>query len=220
MGERTDLLELAFQFERVGAHWEFRHGRQLAVEAYNRAVNASEKADAISKFADYMGTAPEHAVAAEAHEMALSAYKDVQMPRDKERNKAAKGHHAEMAAYHTGEFNRLSGVVTKKYGFPGFRISTTTPGKNVPLSAVDSLELKLAAIQVSTDERKKALSKGLALPDKSFPVNTPELLNHAIQSWGRCPPEKRGALKALLSKAANDLKVGSDVKARISALQA
>lgn len=83
---------------------------------------------------------------------------------------------------------------------------------------IDHLVVALAALKITQADRDDAKAKGLALSDGSFPCDSLEKLDHAIQSWGRCPPEKRAALKALMNKAANKLGAGPDVKSRIANL--
>lgn len=53
--------------------------------------------------------------------------------------------------------------------------------------------------------KARMASKGMALGDGSFRIPNVSFLRKAIQSYGRCPPEKRDALVNLVRKRARDL---------------
>lgn len=53
------------------------------------------------------------------------------------------------------------------------------------MSAIERLELKLAARKFSEKTRGKAAKRGIALPDGSFPIPDKDALRRAIQAIGR-----------------------------------
>lgn len=64
---------------------------------------------------------------------------------------------------------------------------------------------------IPTEKRKELAKKGHTLKgSESYPIETEGDLDNAYQSWGRCKPEDRPALKKLLLKEARRLKVSQD----------
>jgi hypothetical protein len=76
-------------------------------------------------------------------------------------------------------------------------------------TGIELLELKLAAAAKSISQRQrdswKAKGYTLSKTDDSFPIPNVDYLKRAIQSFGRCPPAKRAALKAHIKARANAL---------------
>jgi hypothetical protein len=88
----------------------------------------------------------------------------------------------------------------------------------------DEMLVALAAATISADQREEWRKKGYTLPDGSYPIPDTTYLKKAIQSYGRCPPSKRAALKAHIIKRAKalgvdvgNLKAGSDIWPNVGA---
>lgn len=62
--------------------------------------------------------------------------------------------------------------------------------------ADDSPAVELASANISQGQRDKMQSQGATMNDGSFPIPSVKFLRKAIQSFGRCPPDKRDALVA------------------------
>lgn len=75
---------------------------------------------------------------------------------------------------------------------------------------------------VSTDERQSLASSGHTFQSSnggtSYPIANLSDLDHAIQSYGRCPEPDRPALKRYLAKEAKRLNASQDVLDRIDGL--
>jgi hypothetical protein len=67
------------------------------------------------------------------------------------------------------------------------------------------MAIELAAANISQNQRDRWASQGVTLGDKSFPIPSVAFLRRAIQSFGRCPPDKRQALVAHIRKRAKAL---------------
>lgn len=79
------------------------------------------------------------------------------------------------------------------------------PGQQViSLSAVNASPIELAAANISAAQRKKYMQAGqtMSKTDGSFPLLNMNWVHKAVQSYGRCPPEKRDALVARIRAAA------------------
>jgi hypothetical protein len=70
---------------------------------------------------------------------------------------------------------------------------------------VMSNTIELAAANISQSQRDRWKSDGVTLQDGSFPIPSVAFLRRAIQSFGRCPPEKRSALVAHIRRRAKAL---------------
>jgi hypothetical protein len=67
------------------------------------------------------------------------------------------------------------------------------------------MSIDLAAANISQGQRDKFQSQGVTMGDGSFPIPSVLYLRKAIQSYGRCPPDKRQALVAHIKKRADAL---------------
>lgn len=63
----------------------------------------------------------------------------------------------------------------------------------------------IASFAVSDEKREEAKKKGHALPDGSFPINTPEDLRKAIQAYGRAEESKKAKVRRHIVKRARAL---------------
>lgn len=70
----------------------------------------------------------------------------------------------------------------------------------------------------TAEERRRLHSEGKTMPDGSYPVETLADLDNAIAAYGRCPEDKRAALKSYLHRRAAALSAGDDVISRIDSL--
>jgi hypothetical protein len=75
----------------------------------------------------------------------------------------------------------------------------------------------LAAATISTDQREEWRKKGVTLPDGSYPIPNVQFLRKAMQSFGRCPPSKREALRRHIQKRARELGVDISDSAIVAA---
>jgi hypothetical protein len=83
-------------------------------------------------------------------------------------------------------------------------LTGTPPAAQGEEQTVESeIEVKRA---VSTDKRRELAKRGMAMPDESYPMETIGDLANAIKAYGRCPEEKRPALRKLIVRNARRLK--------------
>lgn len=73
------------------------------------------------------------------------------------------------------------------------------------MTALQRIEVALAAKNISTALRQKFKGQGVTLDDGSYPIPNKDYLRRAIQSYGRCPPEKRAELRAHIMRRAKAL---------------
>jgi len=130
---------------------------------------------------------------------------------------ASSQQHAPFVAHVTAAYGRAAADLsfTGPVVFDALRVAIGETSIDIPLTgppatqeeeAVDTdsdLEVKR---EVSDAKREKLADQGKALPDKSYPMETIGDLANAIKAYGRCPEEKRPALRKLIVRNARRLK--------------
>jgi 2'-5' RNA ligase len=95
--------------------------------------------------------------------------------------------------------------------FDALRVAIGETSTDIPLTGSPATE-KEESVEpevkraVSSAEREKLAKQGQAMPDESYPMKTIGDLANAIKAYGRCPEEKRPALRKLIVRNAQRLK--------------
>jgi len=130
---------------------------------------------------------------------------------------ASNQQHAPFIAHVTAGYGRAAADLsfTGPVVFDALRVAIGEISTDIPLTGPPATEGKEAVDtdsdlevkrEVSTAKREKLADQGKALPDKSYPMETIGDLANAIKAYGRCPEEKRPALRKLIMKNARRLK--------------
>lgn len=130
---------------------------------------------------------------------------------------ASSQQHAPFVAHVTAAYGRAAADLsfTGPITFDALRVAIGPDSTDIPLTgppatqeeeAVTEPDNREVKRQVSTEKRKELAKRGMAMPDESYPMETIGDLSNAINAYGRCPEEKRPALRKLIMRNARRLK--------------